>query len=318
MKSKRRHELEQNELADWLAATIAGIKPYQNLILGVVLVLVVAGAGYAWWARQSGTQNAEAWDQFYAAFDSALHSGDVAKLATVTEQYPNTPAAHWAAVVAGDLHLADGCNKLFESKASGNNELRKAMQYYMTVLDQSRNSTLRERATYGLARAREALGELEAAGRLYQQVKQDWPDGAYAAAAANRLADLEKPATKAMYDRFAKFDPKPAFLDGPGTPGQRPPFQLEDLPEGGPLYESGKAFNLRPKAAEESKGADEKKGADEQKPEEPKSEKVPEPSTEPAAANPPASQPGSQPAAAKPDLPAPPPEKPAAEPGTGK
>jgi hypothetical protein len=256
--------------------------------------------------RHSGAQNAEAWDQFYTALDS----GNLSKLGAVADQHPNTPAAYWAAVVAADRHLSYGCDLLFASKATANDELRKAVQNYLMVLEQSRDTALRERATYGVARAREALGELDAASKLYQQMAADWPDGAYAAAAANRLADLQKPATKAMYDRFAKFDPKPAFLDEPGTPGQRPPFKVEDLPEEGPIFEPGKAFNLKPKGADD-------KDKNQKQPED-----VPQPTAEAAPAQPSAapaaSQPAQQPDAAPPDLPAPPPAPSTAEPGTSK
>jgi len=300
MKSKRRHELEQNELADWLGAVVAGIRPYQNLILAVVLILAIGGAVYAWWARQSSTKTTEAWDQVYAALDS----GSVLQLGAVADKYPNTSAGHWAAVVDADQHLAYGCNLLFSNKASANEELRKALQYYSIVLDQSREAPLRQRATFGLARAHEALGDLEKAENLYRQIGNDWPKGAYAEAAASRLADLQKPATKAMYDRFAKFDPKPAMLNEPGTPGQRPPFKVEDLPEEGPLFEPGKAFNLKPKAAEE-KGTEEKeghqKGAEQKKVEENKAdEKKPEnsqstPESSPESAKPAAPEPAEKP-----------------------
>ena len=51
MKSQRRHELEQNELAQWLGGLIAKLKPYQNFLLGVLLVLLVGTVAYAIWSR---------------------------------------------------------------------------------------------------------------------------------------------------------------------------------------------------------------------------------------------------------------------------
>ena len=45
MKSERRHELQHNELAEWLFKAGEQLKPYQNLILAAVVVLVVRCGG---------------------------------------------------------------------------------------------------------------------------------------------------------------------------------------------------------------------------------------------------------------------------------
>jgi len=240
MKGQRRHELKQNDLADWLAGVFQTVKPYQNAILGVVVLAVVGTAAYAWWSRQSSARAAAGWDDFY----TAISSGNPAKFDRLIEQYPDTPVAQHAAVVAGDLHLAYGCNMLFVNKASANQELRKAVEHYLTVLGQSPKPMLREQATFGLARALEAQGDLEGAAQRYEEVGRNWPDGAYAAAAARRLDDLNRASTKAIYDKFAKFDPKPAFTDEPGTPGRRLPFDLDSLPDEGPVFQPDTTFNL--------------------------------------------------------------------------
>ncbi len=254
MKSERRHQLEQNELADWLAAKIEAVKPYQNVILGLVLLVVVVTVGYTIYTRQAAGKTAQGWDEFYQAVsDGRLNPAD---FDDIIEKYPDTTLAHWAGVVVGDLRLAFGCDQLFVNKAGANQELRHAVDHYMRVRQQSRNSMLRERATFGLARAREALGELDAAIKCYQDVDRDWPNGAYAAQAKRRLEDLGRPATKQMYDRFAKFDPKPDYADEPGTPGDRLPFSLDSLPEGdGPLF-TPKLMDLEEKGVEDDRPQD--------------------------------------------------------------
>ena len=40
MKSERRHELEQNALADWMTDLIETLKPYANYILAGTLAVV--------------------------------------------------------------------------------------------------------------------------------------------------------------------------------------------------------------------------------------------------------------------------------------
>jgi len=254
MKGQRRHELERNELADWLAKTFAAIKPYQNAILGVVLLVVVATVGYSWWARQSAGGRAAGWDAFHEAF-GRLSQGEAsaADFESIADQHPDTDVALWARVLAGDLHLAVGCNMLFVNKGIANQELRDAEDDYLKVLNAKRSgSEFRERATFGLARARESQGNLQKAVEHYEEVRREWPDGAYAKAAAARLEDLKRLETRLLYDRFAEFHPKPAPLLGPDVPGTGPSFDANTLREGEPLFKP-KFMDLQEKGEGEGK-----------------------------------------------------------------
>ena len=156
------------------------------------------------------------------------------------EQYPGTDVAHWAGVLAGDVYLGEGCRQLFRNKASAIQELRKAIEHYRTVQEQSRAPELLQRTAFGSARAYEALagtresGEaLKRAIKAYQEVVQKWPKGAYAAVAARRLEDLKRPDIQAFYDKFAKHDPQPPVSDQTGIPGEPLPFESESLSEDG-------------------------------------------------------------------------------------
>ena len=53
MKSERRHELQHNELATWLIKSAEAIKPYQNIILAAVVVVLVGLLGYTLWLRDA-------------------------------------------------------------------------------------------------------------------------------------------------------------------------------------------------------------------------------------------------------------------------
>ena len=92
MKSERRHELQQNELAGWVGKFIEDIRPYATMILGGVAVVVV---GAMVWAYISGTQLAErqaGWSEFHAA----LASEDVDELLLVAKANEGTRAGYWA------------------------------------------------------------------------------------------------------------------------------------------------------------------------------------------------------------------------------
>jgi len=241
MKSQRRHELEHNVLADWLGKKFKEIQPYVNLILGGVLAVLIVFLGYTWWSRQAAGQTAEAWNEFY----KALSEGKPSDFDAVSEKYPGTTVDHFATVIAADERLASGCHQLFVNKASANQELRRAVDGYLAVLE-SPQPMLRQRATYGLARAYESLGELEKAVEYYEQVTKNWPQGAYTAFAERQLADLQKPSTKKWYDQFAKFDPAPQYTE---EPGKRPKFSLDTLKEDAPA---------EPKLELQEKGPDDK------------------------------------------------------------
>ena len=229
MKSERRHELQHNELAEWLANSAAAIKPYQNIIVTSVLVVLAIIAGYTIWSRVSETNSAAAWN----AVTTALDSGDIPSLAQVVDDYPNSTAAQMAGLVLADQYLATGCNRLFTNKATAIDELNKAIKLYDAVRNDNRLPMLVERATYGLARAKESKGDADSiaqAEKLYAEVAENWPNGTFGHAATQQLANLERPTTKQFYDDFAKFDPKPAFSDT----AEKPAFDESNLPDEDP------------------------------------------------------------------------------------
>lgn len=248
MKSEERHKLHENALAKSLIGVVESIAPYANAILAVILLVVVVFGVWRWWQSQSAYAAANAWDDLYRA----VASNDTAGLDRIVEQNQGTEVASWAAILSADMHLASGCQDLFTNKATAGQELGKAVEKYMQVRSESRTPVLRERATYGLARAYEALsgtrkseGELGKAIQHYKEVVKNWPKGTYAGAASRRLEDLEQSSTKSFYDKFAKHDPQPAFA--PGGPGQ-PLFDSKSLPEGGAVPDFSKLMNEAVKA----------------------------------------------------------------------
>jgi hypothetical protein len=247
MKSERRHELQHNELATWLIRSAETIKPYQNLILAAVAAVLVAVLGYTLWTRDAASRTSQAWDQFNAV----IQSRDPAKLAKLTEEYPNSAVGTTAAVVAADSHLQEGCERLFVNKALAQQDLTKAIDLYHLVLPPSQVPLQLERATFGLARAQEAKGDLPAAEKLYGEVAARWPNGTFFAAANDRLQDLKRPATKQFYDQFAHFDPKPPFT---GKPGEPPAFDMKSLPSDGPPSVSDLKLDKLDVKAEKSSG----------------------------------------------------------------
>lgn len=233
MKSERRHELQHNLLLDWLKDSSETIKPYANAIIGVLVLALVAFFAWSWWSKQSAADKAAGWTAFF----DARTSGKPSDLQDVAERYAGSPAAHWSQTVAADMNLETGCQELFQNKALANQHLQEARDGYLTVLDQTRNSELRQRATYGLGQSYEAMagtrqsqGELESAIEQYKKLVDEWPNSVYAHMARQRLKALERDETKEFYDAFAKYEPPGQR----GATGERPIFDPGALSEPAP------------------------------------------------------------------------------------
>jgi hypothetical protein len=284
MKSERRHELQHNELADWIIKTGKAVQPYQNLLLAVVVIAVVGATAYTWWSRTTVEQTARAWDELNSGLATALGGGGTDKLSTVVDKYqPDSNVGRTAAVVLADFRLASGCNQRFMSKALAEPELSKAIELYEADLKEGHGEFLLERATFGLARAQESKGDLPSARQRYGEVVKKWPHGAYSAVAKQRLHDLERGETKLMYDDFAKFDHRPNYAT-PSSPSglALPPGELPGLPSE-PAIEPNTQPDSHPAAG--TKPVADKKPADNKKPvadKKPVSEKKPAESKKPA------------------------------------
>jgi hypothetical protein len=276
MKSERRHELQHNELAQWLIKSIEAVKPYQNLILVLVVAGVVGLGSYRWWSWNTSTQSARAWDEVNTGLAAAISGGGLDNLMRVAETFHDTSAGRTAAVLSADLYLDGGCNQLFVSKAPAQQDLSKAMALYEPEIKPDLPPELVQRATFGLARAKESKGDLPAAEEDYREIVRKWPNGAYSKSAQQRLDDLARPETKRMYDDFAHFDPKPAFSKEPGLPGDLPNFDEKSLPDEGPVNSpktsggSTKAQDKGKNAGKETKPVEAKKSSDGAKPAEKK------------------------------------------------
>jgi tetratricopeptide (TPR) repeat protein len=244
MKSERRHELQHNELAEWLIQGIEAFRPHQNTILTVVLAIVVAAAAYTLWSRAAASKSVQAWEEVNGGLAQAMASGNVDTLTKVVESNPNTPASETAAVLAGDIRLANACTLRFSNKASAEVEFSKAIEMYEKAIKNGGTSSLTERAVFGLAQAYESKGKLEAAEKEYREVLKNWPAGAYAGEAKQRLDDLKRPETRQMYDDFANFDPSPE-IEKSETKGAMPKVDMNELPKEKPAGFPGDTVELK-------------------------------------------------------------------------
>lgn len=212
-------EIEDNELAQATLSLVDRIRPHLTTILAALGVVFAGTAAWTLISSQKSAEKAQGWDECL----TAVATRDAARLAEVATRFPGSSAAVWSQILLADNALAEGGRILLIDKARGRERLQAAADTYAAVMAQRPASLAAERATFGLARAREALGELDAARRGYQALVADYPTSPLKSLAESHAASLARPATIAWYDWFDK-DAKPAPTpDAPATTGTAAP-----------------------------------------------------------------------------------------------
>lgn len=264
MKTERRHELATNALADWLGEKIETLKPYSAAVsASAVAVLVVAFAAVFWYQKREASA-AKAWEGYFSALDERDPEKTRTRLVQVSEDYSRSSAGLWSRLSLADAQLAKGIEALFQDRAGARKALDESIEDYRAVLDAApHDSLLAERATFGLAGAYESKDDLDGARQKYRELLDRWPEGSYSTMAKGRLADLDRKTTKEFYDWFAKQSPKVKAPPGAGFPGEKPPFDLDKIPD--QIFESGVNFEdkksgtkLKPEGDTEDDSKDEK------------------------------------------------------------
>jgi hypothetical protein len=285
MKTERRHELQTNALAESLARWIEAIRPYNRVITAVLIAVIVAVCAWGYLAAQNTRRLEDGWTEFFDATAGRNPNPDEL-LRDIATRYSGTMVAHWARLTLADVQLENGTSRLLQDRRAAREELREASEKFQALLAESPPATIQERATYGLARAHEALGELDRARGEYRTLAEKWPAGPFAATARARASDLERLPAKTFYDWLAKYEPPPPLTGELGKPGERPDF-LKEPDEGNILKLPGLAEpasapelpTVSP-AGETPRSEGTPKASDDKKPVEPTADKPSAPSDE--------------------------------------
>ena len=219
MRSERRHELEENDLADTAVTLVERLQPHLRTIGLVAVAALVALGGWTLVSEQRAAGRAESWDACMAA----LSAGDPRRLDDVIRRYAGTPAAQWSQLLVADNALAEGSQLLYADRARAQERLRAAAGVYGAVLAEAPAGLVAERATFGLAKVRENLGELDEARRGYEALVAEYPSSAAREMADGRIAALSRESTRQWYDWFGSQKPvTPPVPDAAAKPAAEP------------------------------------------------------------------------------------------------
>ena len=233
MKTERRHELQNNELAAWLTVRIEKIQPYLKTVLGVLILGLVIILGIFIVQNREQQATAQAWSAYFNAYGNGndTRSRNPEEFKDVSETYPQTPPGMWAMQSAGDLDLTSGAIQLFRDRDAGRDELQNAVESYEKIATTTNDPMLKPRAIFGWGQALEALGKIEAAREKYDQVVTGAKEGGefegsvVAELASQRVSVLDQPATQAWYGWFAEQKPIQSPLSNQGL------FENMSLPD---------------------------------------------------------------------------------------
>jgi predicted negative regulator of RcsB-dependent stress response len=238
MKSKRRHELQTNELADRLGHFVERVRPYSTTILIAVLGVIGIIFAWQWLALNRERERGDAWRAYMTA-GTNMQADITDELAAVADEFDDTTAGVWASQTMADIELSRGMRQLFEDRALAETSLNVAKDRYREVLENSltaKSSLLLNRARLGLAQVHEALSELDDAKKLYKEVADSSAGAAEVRIAQERLAQLDRPEVERWYNWFSRQKPvQPEADAGTGTGLGGPGAGLGDLPDLGTL-----------------------------------------------------------------------------------
>ena len=245
MKAERRHDLQNNELAERLAVLINKAGPQKNLIGGIVILAIVAIAAGSYLAGKGARDKAMGWADYFSMVDSTNSDG----LKNVAAAYAGTPAGEWAENAVAFKHLGEAAQQAFTNRDESRDSYEQAKAAFQDLIAKASNDHLKSRAMIGLAQAHEGLGEIDEAIAGYKAVVESFPDSVLANSAAASQAALEKPSQRDWYTWFASQEPKTSPLADPtlfNNMNNLPSDPNITIPEAGSLIQPDGASTSSP------------------------------------------------------------------------
>ncbi|MBI85052.1 MAG: hypothetical protein CMJ81_17800 [Planctomycetaceae bacterium] len=261
MKTERRHELRNNELAFWMTSYIETVKPYARPAVGVLGVGLLAFIAYIYLSNRSDASRSEGWQEYY----EAVNSGNEDQLIDVAQRHASSDVGLWALRAVADGKLAMGSRMQFDDRNRANNLLAEAQRGYEDVLNKAAEPLLQRQALFGLARSYEALNDLLNAEKNFAALQEKWPSnvlGQQAGVALKRVRRQKnfyawlfdqkpKPSTTLMGQRQIEFGEQPASPDDTDLDflGEEEDLLFSEEEAVDPGSESGEGPGLNPEEA---------------------------------------------------------------------
>ena len=191
-------EVGDNDLAEATLAIVDRVRPYFSTILAGLAAALAAFVAFGFVQSQNEATRTQSWDACLAA----MSTGETDSFNEVIRRYPGTDAARWAELMVADAAAAEGTQLLFVDRQRAEGRLQSAVEAYSSLMAGRPQGLLGERVVFGLAKARESLGQLAEARRGYEAVAAEFSTDALAQIAATRAAEIGRESTRQWYDWF--------------------------------------------------------------------------------------------------------------------
>lgn len=224
MKSEERHQLQQNDLADRLAALSAKVKPYIPHVAAAIVLVFVGMWIVGLISDSKQAKRGEAWKDFFGAQNAE-------QLDVVVDRYPNSDIVPYARLKSAQFAFQDGKTKIFTDRDEAIKKLDKAVKAFEEVVAKSEpGGLLRSQALLGIAVSKETSGAVTDAVAAYKRLADECKGSTEAAYAERQIKNLDTPEARAFYSQAQNYKPKTPSTDLPPTDWQNPstPFQLPD------------------------------------------------------------------------------------------
>jgi len=246
MKSKRKHELQTNELADWIGRVILRLKPHARILGWGALVVLLAAFVFFVLPKIGGGYGAEAVSA--AVFDRAQRSFEAEPLREFLRTYPDSPQAPTARLMLADRVLRESAAGVAagegaDRQAKREKQLAEARDLYAKVAET--DDVRRSMARVGLALVLLEEGRLDEGRAALEEVRKAWPQSVAAAKAKVHLEALAGYEPIAFSDEPLEKSEKPKE---PGEGGGAPKPGEPKAPETGPPAERKTGETPEPKA----------------------------------------------------------------------
>lgn len=222
MNTERRHELEDNALAHGITSWTERLRPYTAALLGIAAFLLGIFIVGSIWNRYQRSRDQDAWYEYQRAiFQGDPEAAELQRLAH-SEDHQGTLMQEWAFMAWADRQLLQASFQYLNDRPAAKERLSRIASIYGQIADNASIPELKNRARLGLARVSEMEGDLDEAKSQYALV-----DGALAAVAQERVKQLESGSADETIAWLTMVElPKRTPPGGPGTPGQRPGFEV--------------------------------------------------------------------------------------------
>lgn len=220
MNSERRHELQQNELAAYLERLNKALDPYKYFVVCGVAVVFCLLIGWGFFSSTTEGKRSDATLGLInaSAARDATGSRDAEAFAKIGDDFPDTAAGARARLYQADLYLGEGIRLLYTNRGDGEDMLDQATGVYREALDASDDILVQSRAHFGIARAAEARGDIEAAIKSYEEALAVDESKAMTKKIEGRIDSLRRPETEEFFAWFQDQDFSSTPLPPSGLP----------------------------------------------------------------------------------------------------